>query len=93
MIKNCKLCGREFKGQRTNSEYCSQSCYRDARREYERLKIQRRKERERRKNTEDNMTQIRNLAVEAREHGMSYGKYIEMLEKQKVTIRKNTTEL
>lgn len=64
----CRLCGNEFQTTHNSKMYCSDRCYRDA---------QNKAKREKTKKKKVNLS-LRELTVEARKHGMSYGQYVAM---------------
>ena len=76
IIKQCACCGADFVYTIHNKRYCSPECAHKV--QYEERKAVK-SERKRKKKPKT----VRDIAKEARAHGMSYGKYVAMLEMQK----------
>lgn len=68
----CKNCGNQFLTMRHNKAYCSEECKNAKRRKREAA------EREKNGKKKHKNKSLRELAVEARKHGMSYGQYVAM---------------
>lgn len=67
MLKKCKCCGIEFDSTKQNRRYCSDECKKKISRE--------RKRRKKEYVTKPNAAVI-DIAVKAREAGMTYGQYV-----------------
>ena len=63
----CRQCGKEFQTEHNSKMYCAHECYREA---------QNNLHREKRKKKKPMNLSLRELTVEARKHGMSYGQYV-----------------
>lgn len=74
-IRKCCICGKEFEACQHNHICCSSEC------RYEKTKRDSRT-RKRARRKKDKPKSLRELSVEATAHGMSYGKYVAMLEAQ-----------
>lgn len=77
MVKKCENCGKEFTACEAHRKYCSQEC---AQAGAKGKKSGHSKWKKKHVSTESELVR---LANEAAAHGMTYGKYIEWLEKQK----------
>lgn len=83
MIKICKICGKEFEA-KTCAVCCSEKCRKKnnsllSQANYEKTYIPKKTKRKRKDNAKSNYNAIRDLTIEAREHGMSYGQYVGLL--------------
>jgi len=77
MIKTCKICGKEFETTRNNRIYCSNECQERAiKKRAEKLKLIKNPAKPKR----NTMGDLKTIAIEAREHNMSYGQYVAMRE-------------
>jgi predicted nucleic acid-binding Zn ribbon protein len=74
--KNCACCGNPFVVTTHSRIYCSEECYKSMK------AILRKKDKPKRKKKE-NVTSLRDMAKEAREHGMTYGQYVAKMGMQK----------
>lgn len=73
--KICERCHIEFLAKQSNARYCSKRCINAARAE--------RKAGQRcGKGAKKRLSALERLAAEATAHGMTYGKYVEMLERE-----------
>lgn len=73
-LKICEICGKEFMGIK-NSKLCSNACRKEACRIREAIKrVQEKK---------DEMDELARVNEEAREEGMSYGYYSDLLRQEK----------
>lgn len=79
-VIKCEICGSEFEAQTISARFCSHSC---------KLANQRKRYRMRKegllpppqyKEKKKVNQELVRLSIEAREHGMSYGKYVAMME-------------
>ena len=80
MTKNCNWCKKEFTPTKTGQLYCCLECRRAKGRENERQSKE--FERMKRKGKFKNKS-LRNIALEAKNAGMSYGQYVAKMEMQK----------
>ena len=69
--RNCKCCGKPFETQQIATKYCSKECARDGR-----LDMKRKRERELRQMEKAKSNTLVDIAVEARNAGMTYGQYV-----------------
>lgn len=79
IVKNCDCCGKEFEARNCRQHYCSESCQKRHYNETNRasvIKEMQKKEKEKRISTQNDIVKI---AAEARKCGMSYGKYLALL--------------
>lgn len=77
MIRNCKICGKEFETNGTPAKCCSKECSAENNRQNGKAKYKEYYEkRKAKKIKKSNMKQIVDLTVEARRHGMTYGQYV-----------------
>ena len=73
-LKICEICGKDFMGTK-NSKVCSNACRKEACRIREAIKrVQEKK---------DEMDELARVNEEAREEGMSYGYYSDLLRQEK----------
>lgn len=72
-MERCKICGKLFTKKRWNECYCSIECKSVARKGRDKKRIRKYKPKK-----EPNADLVR-LAIEAREHGMTYGQYVAQL--------------
>lgn len=83
----CKWCGKTFKYAKTRGtkSFCCAECRRASQAEDQRQRDKENRERRAYLQSLNNGTNIelKRIAKEAVEHGMTYGKYVAMLEKQK----------
>lgn len=73
-IKKCAYCGSDFVYNIHNKQYCSKECA------YAFKLKSEKEERKAHKTKPKKGKTVRDIAREAREHGMTYGKYVAMLE-------------
>lgn len=66
--RHCKNCDKIFQTRNKAQEYCSEIC-----------RLEKNQQAKKRKKKENPLVK---LAVEAKEAGMSYGKYVEMIERE-----------
>lgn len=85
MIKTCELCGKQFIPTTKNARYCGEECRikvkRQRTKEWQAKRKQEKKEQ--RKQEFKRLVaknELKELTIEARKHGMSYGKYVALLE-------------
>lgn len=83
MIRECKICGKPFEASRSRV-CCSDKCIKKnksllSQANYEKTYIPKKTKRKRKDNAKSNYNAIRDLTIEAREHGMSYGQYVGLL--------------
>lgn len=71
----CAVCGKEFISSGTGRKYCSDECKKEARRQRDKARYE--------KNNPNRNRSLVEMAVEAREHGMTYGQYVVYLESKK----------
>ena len=83
MIKICEICGTEFETKMSNAKYCSRKCHNaNSSRVYYARKTGKLPPAEPKgKKFQKVNAELVRLSKEAREHGMSYGKYVAMLER------------
>ena len=74
MDKICPFCGKEFKTASNSQKCCSRKCSRGW------LKFRRDIEKEAEEQKKKRKT-VKEIVAEARKHGMSYGKYVAMMQK------------
>lgn len=74
--KHCKVCGKEFIPTSYKNICCSRKCL-------EMHRAAERKNRREARKKRTNAEKIRDINLEAKAHGMSYGKYVAYLEMQK----------
>ena len=74
MSMNCKWCKKEFIQLRHTQTYCSVECRTKATRERDRERE--RKVREAKRMEKNKKSALRELTIEARAHGMTYGQYV-----------------
>lgn len=81
MIRQCKICGKEFESNGTPAKCCSKECMAEnnRRRSREQNKERWQAEKAKRRKKYSNRQQIVDLTVEARQHGMSYGQYVALM--------------
>ena len=79
MIKTCAICGKKFVAKSGRQEYCSKACQ-AARHVGEPSAKDLRTKIESEKRAGISYKQISEVAREARERGMSYGRYVALLE-------------
>lgn len=72
MERICKRCGKPFIPETYCQKYCEKACQLEANREQTKERMRRLKECNRKK------TSLKQLTVEARKAGMSYGQYVAM---------------
>ena len=72
--KECTCCGKKFTQNGHKQVYCSPECRKEMRRSTEKAK------RQSKPKTKKKGSNLRDLNREAMQHGMSYGKYVAMLE-------------
>lgn len=79
----CRYCKKEVYVKKYNAKYCSDECRHKAKtmrqREWDKLH---REVKTQRKNKPKSKTQLAAIAQEAREHGMSYGMYVSMMQQK-----------
>jgi predicted nucleic acid-binding Zn ribbon protein len=71
----CLICGKKFKTADRKNIYCSAECRKIGNAENQRRN---REQKSQKKNKKPNSELVR-LAIEAREHGMSYGQYVGLM--------------
>ena len=76
IIKQCACCGADFIYTIHNKRYCSPECAHKV--QYEDRKAVNREQKRKKK-----PKSVRDIAKEAKAHGMSYGKYVAQMEMQK----------
>lgn len=74
--KNCACCGNPFVVTTHSRIYCSEECYKS-------MKAILRKKDKPKKKSKKKVASLRDMAKEAREHGMTYGQYVAQIEMQK----------
>lgn len=87
--KICIVCGKEYVAHNHKSSICSDKCRHKRGKEQEKqrkARVKIRNELERLKNVKGKT--LTELAIEARQHGMTYGQYVAQLELQRQQIRK-----
>lgn len=96
----CQMCGKEFETNAWFKKYCSETCAKKAIHQKDRERLYQGHPRSRAthylcatdekraaKERKENQERLRQMAVEARNAGMSYGKYVAMLELKKQNER------
>jgi len=74
VIKQCTICGASFETTNIHAKYCSDPCRKKAsRKSYRQAKAKEKEELERKKNMQQSIIDI---AVLARQAGMTYGQYV-----------------
>lgn len=77
MIKQCKVCGKEFEADKHQRRCCSDECREINKKENERIASLRYRElRMKKRKKAENQQKIIDIAVEARKQGMTYGQYV-----------------
>ena len=82
--KKCKKCGKEFLGTKTQ-QYCQVGCRkmrvkkREIKYDFEETKVEIPAPKPKKTAPKKKVPSVDEIAIKARELGMSYGKYIEML--------------
>lgn len=71
----CAVCGCEFVSSSTGRKYCGDECKKEAGRQQDKIRHE--------KNNPYRNRSLVEMAVEAREHGMTYGQYVAYLESKK----------
>ena len=78
-VVKCPICGKEFKQIRGNQIVCSSEC----RKKRTRQLAKENKKTEKKKRTKTVRKSLIEIEKEAKEAGMSYGKYVALMEKKK----------
>lgn len=84
--KVCKICGKEFIANCKKTKCCSEECKKENAKINQKLWADRQKELKAKKKKEKKFT-VAELAVKARELGMSYGQYTAMLYAQEGKVQ------
>lgn len=78
--KTCAVCGKEFGAWNTNQKFCSQNCKHEASlKSGESYREKQREKAEQQAKECKKKQAVVNIAAEARKAGMSYGKYVAMM--------------
>jgi hypothetical protein len=77
----CKICGKEFVTNKTIKQCCSAECVKiNAKNNYQAISERRKEERQKKKEKKVTLTE---MAIKAKQLGMSYGQYSAMMYMQK----------
>lgn len=77
----CKICGKEFTAKTKRRQLCGKECVRiNAKNNFKNLEERRKEERKQKKEKKSTITEI---AVKAKQAGMSYGQYTALMYMQK----------
>jgi len=76
-VRKCAVCGNPFTAIRSNSKYCSDSCYDEGLRERERIRKRNKRKREaaEKQKKADSRKSLSDHAAAARAAGLTYGEY------------------
>ena len=72
--KECLYCGKLFKQMGHKQKYCSMECRKEMTKSNERRKAMEKKPKKK-------VSTLKEVTMEARKHGMTYGKYVALIEK------------